>query len=169
MPRTMWGDARSIVGGRSEMYTALYHDGIENGTNLFEYPTYLEAAAGLNSTIADMEQFACLLTTDHLLSRVERERMWQPAKNRNGGVIDIAKDMQLPGVAAPTVGWFYADNSAGRYPRAFMTGGSAVSIVVFPKQALCIVTLTNLQAKDDPLPIAEAIARFYLPELHPIF
>ena len=169
MRRTGWGDARLIVDGRTDMYTALYDDRIENGTNLFEYPKYLDAAAGLNSSIADMEQFASLLTSGRLLSRTERERMWEPAKNRNGKLIDIAKDMEIPGIVAPAVGWFYADNSAGRYPRVFMTGGSAVSIVVFPKQELCIISLTNLQAKDDPLPIAETIAKFYFPDIKPLF
>ena len=95
--------------------------------------------------------------------------MWQPARERSGRIVDIAKDMELPGVAAPAAGWFYADNSSGKYPRVFMAGGSATSILVFPKQGLCIVVLTNLQAKDDPLPIAESIAKFYLPNLEPLF
>ncbi|MGA8030150.1 MAG: serine hydrolase domain-containing protein [Bryobacteraceae bacterium] len=169
MPETSWGDARSIVPGRSDMYTALYHDRIENGANLFQYPEYLDSAAGLNSNIADMEQFASLLTSGGLLSSSELDRMWQPARNRSGKIIDISKDMELPGVAAPTAGWFYADNSGGRYPRVFMAGGSAASILVFPRQRLCIVVLTNLQAKDDPLPVAEGIAKFYLPDLQTLF
>jgi len=77
--------------------------------------------------------------------------------------------MDLTGVAAPTVGWFYADNSGGKYPRVFMAGGSATSILIFPKQNLCIVVLTNLQAKDDPLPVAETVAKEYLPGLKPMF
>src|SRR5215469_13915056 len=169
MPQTTWGDARSVVMGRSDMYTALKGDGIQNGGNLFEYPTYLDAAAGLNSNIIDMERFACLLTSGKMLSASELDRMWQPARGRSGRVVDIAKDMELPGVAAPAAGWFYADNSSGKYPRVFMAGGSATSILVFPKQGLCIVVLTNLQAKDDPLPIAEGIAKFYLPNLEPLF
>lgn len=169
MPETSWGDARAIVPGRTDMYTALYDDGIENGANLFQYPGYLDAAAGLNSTIADMEEFASMLTGGHLLSSAGLERMWQPARNRTGEIIDIAKDLELSGVASPATGWFYADNSGGRYPRVFMAGGSATSILVFPKQRLCIVVLTNLQAKDDPLPVAEGIAKFYLPDLQTMF
>jgi len=169
MPQTTWGDARSVVMGRSDMYTALKGEGIQNGGNLFEYPTYLDAAAGLNSNIIDMERFACLLTSGKMLSASELDRMWQPARERSGRIVDIAKDMELPGVAAPAAGWFYADNSSGKYPRVFMAGGSATSILVFPKQGLCIVVLTNLQAKDDPLPIAESIAKFYLPNLEPLF
>ena len=169
MPQTTWGDARSVVMGRSDMYTALKGEGIQNGGNLFEYPTYLDAATGLNSNIIDMERFACLLTSGKMLSASELDRMWQPARERSGRIVDIAKDMELPGVAAPAAGWFYADNSSGKYPRVFMAGGSATSILVFPKQGLCIVVLTNLQAKDDPLPIAEGIAKFYLPNLEPLF
>ena len=112
-----------------------------------------------------MERFATLLTSGKLLSRVELDRMWEPAKNTGGQIVDIAKDMDLTGVAAPTVGWFYADNSGGNDPRVFMAGGSATSILIFPKQNLCIVVLTNLQAKDDPLPVAETV----LPGLKPMF
>jgi CubicO group peptidase (beta-lactamase class C family) len=169
MPATSWGDGRAIVPDRSDMYTELYHDRIENGANLYAYPEYLDAAAGLNSNIADMERFAVLLTSGQVLPRAELDRMWEPAKNRKGNVIDIAKDMDIKGVVAPAIGWFYADNSGGEYPRVFMAGGSATSIVLFPKQDLCIVVLTNLQAKDDPLPIAERLAKEYLPELKPMF
>ena len=151
------------------MYSALHGDAIENGANLFQYPEYLDAASGLNSNIADMEEFARLLTSGQLLSPSELDRMWQPAKSRTGQIIDIAKDMDLPGLAAPTAGWFYADNSNGKYPRVFMAGGSATSILVFPRQHLCIVVLTNLQAKDDPLPVAEGVAKFYLPDLKSLF
>lgn len=50
-----------------------------------------------------------------------------------------------------------------------MARGSATSILVFPKQHLCIVVLTNLQAKDDPVPVDEGLAKFYLPDLNSIF
>ena len=169
MPATVWGDARVIIPDRSDMYTELYHDRIENGANLFAYPKYFDAAAGLNSNISDMERFATLLTSGKLLPRVELDRMWESAKNRDGQIVDIAQDMDLTGVVAPAVGWFYADNSGGKYPRVFMAGGSATSILVFPKQNLCIVVLTNLQAKDDPLPVAERVAKEYLSDLKSMF
>jgi len=41
--------------------------------------------------------------------------------------------------------------------------------MLFFKQKLCVIVLTNVQAKDDPLPIAETIAKLYLPELCPMF
>jgi CubicO group peptidase (beta-lactamase class C family) len=166
---TSWGDARTIIEGRSDMYTALHGEALENGANLFEYPSYLDAAAGLNSTIADMEQFAALLTSAKMLTATSLERMWQPATNRRGAVIDIAKEFEISGTVSPAAGWFYADNSGGNFPRVFMTGGSATSILVLPKQKLCVVVLTNVQAKDDPLPIAETIAKLYFPELRPMF
>ncbi len=169
MPQTLWGDARTIIAGRADMYTALNNDRIENATNLYTYPGYLDAAAGLNSNIADMERFAVLLTAGKLLAASTLERMWEPARNHAGTIVDIAKDMEITGVVAPAVGWFYADNSKGKYPRVFLTGGSATSVLAFPKQRLCIVVLTNLQAKDDPLPIAEGIAKFYLPGLEKMF
>lgn len=46
MPETVWGDARVMIPDRSDMYTELYHDRIENGANLFVYPEYFDAAAG---------------------------------------------------------------------------------------------------------------------------
>ncbi len=169
MPNTTWGDARVSIRGRAEMYSQLKGDRVDKDSTLFTYPDYLEAAAGLNSSIADMEQFGAMLTSNRLLTRSELGQLWAPAKNHNGAVVDIAKDMDLPGVVAPTSGWFFADNSNGRYPRVFMTGGSAVSVVVFPKQELCIIVLTDLQAKDDPLQIAEGAAKFYIPGLQAMF
>lgn len=169
MPHTKWSDARLIVPGRADMYTALHNDRVENGANLFEYPDYLDAAAGLNSNLEDMEAFGTRLTGGNLLTASGLEEMWKPARNQTGSSIDIAKEMEIAGEVAPATGWFFADNSNGRYPRVFMTGGSATSIVVFPKQRLCIIVLTNLQAKDDPLLIAEGIAKFYLAGLKPMF
>lgn len=169
MPHTLWGDGRAIVRGRADMYTELHENRLENGSNLYQYPDYLESAAGLNSNIVDMEAFGAKLTTGSLLTPAEFADMWKPATNRAGTPIDLSKDMEITGQVGPASGWFYADNSHGQYPRVFMTGGSATSIVVFPKQQLCIVVLTNLQAKDDPLPIAEGIAKFYLPGLKPMF
>jgi CubicO group peptidase (beta-lactamase class C family) len=116
MVRTSWGDARSLVSGRTDMYTALHGDPIQNGTNLFAYPSYLDAAAGLNSDIVDMEQLAIALTTGKLLSSTELQRMWEPARNREGAVVDIANEMEISGVVAPAAGWFYADNSGGGLP-----------------------------------------------------
>jgi CubicO group peptidase (beta-lactamase class C family) len=168
MPSTVWGDARTIIPERCEMYTALRGDHIENGTDLFVYPDYLDSAAGLNSTIADMENFAIRITSGRLLSSAEFDKMWQPAINRSGELMNTAPEMKIEGVFAPANGWFYADNSSGKYPRVFMAGGSATSIVVFPKQQLCIVVLTNLQAQDDPVPIAEEIAKHYIPDLKPM-
>ncbi|HXZ42407.1 MAG TPA: hypothetical protein VEG68_16825 [Terriglobales bacterium] len=40
---------------------------------------------------------------------------------------------------------------------------------IFPEQNLRIMVLKNLQSKDDPLPIAERMAKEYLPELKPMF
>jgi CubicO group peptidase (beta-lactamase class C family) len=169
MPATRWGDAREIVIGRASQYTALFNDRIANGTNLYTYPDYLTAAAGLNSNIIDMEYLAASLTTNRLLSFDSLDSMWAPAHNPIGKIIDISKAMDITGVVAPAAGWFYADNSGGEFPRVFMTGGSACSIVVFPKQHLSVVVLTNLQAKDDPLSITESIAKLYFPELKPMF
>ncbi len=166
MPDTRWGDSRVGIPARAAMYTALHGAHIQHDAGLFAYPEYLQAAAGLNSNIADMEQFAEMLTHD--LSPSELAQMWAPAKNHGGTILDLSKEMGLTGMLAPTAGWFYADNSNGDYPRVFMAGGSAVSILVFPKQRLCIVVLTNLQAKDDPVGIAENIAKRYIPGLRPM-
>jgi CubicO group peptidase (beta-lactamase class C family) len=168
MTGTSWGDARSIVPKSADMYTALHGDRVENGANLFSYPDYLDAAAGLNSDLADMEQLAMALTSGKLLSAAELQRMLEPARTREGAIMDIGKNMGISGVLAPAAGWFYADNSAGDYPRAFMSGGSAASILLLPKQKVCVVVLTNLQNKDDPLSVAEDIAIHYLPGLKPM-
>ena len=168
MKDTVWGDARQIVPRRSEMYTALHGDRIENGANLFTYPQYLDAAAGMNSDIVDMEKLGIALTSGSVLSAAEAERMWEPANTPNGKVLDISKEMEITGVVAPAAGWFFADNSGGKYPRVFMAGGSAVSILVLPKQHICVVVLTNLQDKDDPLPIAEGLVKHYLSDFTPM-
>ena len=60
------------------MYTELNHQRVENGANLYEYPEYLDAAAGLNSNLADMESFAIRLADGQLLEAFEMEEMWKP-------------------------------------------------------------------------------------------
>jgi hypothetical protein len=49
-----------------------------------------------------------------------------------------------------------------------MAGGSAVSVLLLPRQKICVVVLTNLQDKDDPLSVAEGMVKYYLPELKPM-
>lgn len=163
-----WGDARTIVAHRSDMYTALHADTIENGGDLYRYPRYLEGAAGLNATIAEMEGFGVALTNGSLLNSKELRALAQPVPRRDGGAIDLGPEFKLDGALSPSVGMLYADNSSGRFPRLFMTGGSSTSIMFFPKQKLFVAVLTNLQAKDDPLGIAEGVAQSYIPGLTPM-
>lgn len=164
-----WGDARSIVARRAEMYTALHGDTIENGGDLYRYPRYLEGAAGLNATIVEMESLGIALTNGSLLGSKELGALEKPVPRRGGGPIDLGPELKLDGVLSPSVGMLYADNSSGGFPRLFMTGGSATSIMFFPKQGLFIAVLTNLQAKDDPLGIAEGVAHFYIHGMVPMF
>ena len=164
-----WGDARTIIARRSEMYTALHGDAIENGGDLYRYPRYLEGAAGLNATIVEMERLGIALTNGSLLNSKELKALTQPVRQRDGNPIDLGPDYKLEGVLSPSIGMLYADNSAGRFPRLFMTGGSSTSIMFFPKQGLFIIVLTNLQAKDDPIGIAEGVAHFYIPSMVPMF
>lgn len=169
MPDVVWGDGRAIVPRRVDMYTALNGDKIENGAALYQYPSYLDAAGGLNATIGDMARFAIALTGGQMLRQNELARMWAPARDRGGHLIDLSKDFGVSGTFSPAIGWFIADNSGGRYPRAFMTGGSSTVMLCLPKQLTCVIVLTNLQAKDDPLHLAEAIARKYVAGLVPMF
>jgi CubicO group peptidase (beta-lactamase class C family) len=164
-----WGDSRTIIARRSEMYTALHGDTIENGGDLYQYPSYLEGAAGLNATVVEMERLGIALTDGSLLDSKELRALAQPVRQRDGSPIDLGLELKLDGELSPSLGMLYADNSSGSFPRLFMTGGSSTSIMFFPKQGLFIVVLTNLQAKDDPIGIAEGVAHFYIPSLTPMF
>ncbi|HZT01035.1 MAG TPA: serine hydrolase domain-containing protein [Steroidobacteraceae bacterium] len=173
LPRTssawLWGDCRAIVPLRTEMYKLGSGDVTENAGQLYLYPPYLEAAAGLNASIAQLEKFGVALTRGAILSSRELRRLEEPIRTRRGRAVDMGLDPSLRGMVAPSIGFIFADNSGGKLPRVLMTGGSAVVAMYFPKQQLLVVVLTNLQTHGDPIELAEGTARFYIHALVPIF
>ena len=172
VPRTSgwaWGDCRTIVPLRTEMYRLRHDNYTENAGQLYTYPRYLEAAAGLNASISDMEAFGAALTSGKLLSGSELHRLEEPIRTRDGHRVDMGQDSHFEGLLAPSIGFDFADNSDGRFPRVFMAGGSAVVVMFFPRQSLFVAVLTNLQTTEDPIEIAEGVARFYIGSLVPMF
>ena len=167
-PPWLWGDCRAIVPLRTEMYKLGSGNVVENAGELYAYPPYLQAAAGLNASIAQMEKFGEALTRGAILSSRELGRLEEPIRTRSGRAVEMG-ELSLQGRLAPSIGFIFADNSGGRIPRVLMTGGSAVVVMYFPKQQLVVVVLTNLQTAGDPIETTEGVARFYIHGLVPIF
>ena len=164
----LWGDCRTIVPLRTVMYKLGAGNVTENAGQLYLYPPYLDAAAGLNASIAQMEKFGVALTRGAILSGRELRRLEEPIRTRGGRAVDMG-DPSLQRLLAPSLGFVFADNSGGRIPRVLMTRGSAVVAMYFPKQQLLAVLLTNLQTAGDPIEMTEGLARLYIHALVPIF
>ena len=72
MKSTAWGDARAIVHGRANLYSTVgaytyLPDGtLSNSINPYVYPAYMSSAAGLNTTVEDLRNFAVALSEGNL-------------------------------------------------------------------------------------------------------
>jgi CubicO group peptidase (beta-lactamase class C family) len=161
MNDTRWADGREIVAGRSDMYSVLWRKAVENAL-LFSYPGYFDAAAGINTNIADFEKFSIARQRGDVLSPDAMGKTWGVTHYADGSVANIAPMMGSPGVLTPNIGGFLATDASDEHPREWMEGGSAASYFYFPKDKVAVIVLTNLQGAPVS-PLAEKIAGFYIP------
>jgi CubicO group peptidase (beta-lactamase class C family) len=170
MTSTGWADMREIVPGRSSLYstvsafTNLPAGTLANSVTPYVYPPFMSTAAGLNSNVDDLGKLGAALSEGRLLTVSEQNRIWMFTRHPDGQIVDLAKDMHMPGTTGPVVGWFRTERPGKQHPAVWMDGGSSTAFMYFPSDKMTVIVLTNLQGAD-PLSLAEAIAGFYLTDL----
>lgn len=132
--------------------------GNELTTIQYEFPPFLRAAAGMNSNVKEMAQWAVALQGGQLLSEPSSlKQLWSPAVLDNGKTEGF--DRLLNGYA---LGWQVIDRV--EHPAVTSVGGDRSALVIYPEDDLSIIVLTNLMGAS-PQSFIDEIAEFYIADM----
>lgn len=164
MTRTIeagFGDSRDVLPRSVRVYTFREVVGpttYETRTlrNLHEiYSPFLLTAAGIRSTALELAQWLIALRDGRIFRRAESlATLWTPGRLADGSVGGF--DELLNGWA---LGWPVAVRDA--HPAVGAIGGGRSGLLVYPKDDLAVVVLTNLQGAD-PEAFIDRLAAPYL-------
>ncbi len=152
----IYGDSRAVIPKRTTQYTrwALAAEGPPKPLDSLRVATYLydpflQMAAGLNTTAADLARFGDAVRAGRLVSPALRDTMWTAVALADGTTF------RFGGTAGMGLGWMVDDAPTGKV--VGMDGGAAAALRVYPSRKLTIAVLTNLQGSG-PDQLAEGIA-----------
>lgn len=156
----IFGDQRAIIPGRASQYTrlGLSADGPPKmldsvrATGMYQYDSWMQMAAGLNTTAADLARFGDAVRAGKLISPGRRDTMWTAVTLADGKVF------RFGGTSGAGLGWGVDDDPAGR--SATMVGGAASGLSVYPSRKLSVAVLTNLQGSW-PDQLLKGVAEFF--------
>ena len=156
----IFGDQRAIVPERASQYTrlALSADGPPKildsvrATSMYQYDTWMQMAAGLNTTAGDLARFGDAVRAGRLIRPALRDTMWTAVSLADGKVF------RFGGTSGAGLGWGVDDDPAGK--SATMVGGAASGLSVYPSRKLSVAVLTNLQGSW-PDQLLKGVAEFF--------
>jgi CubicO group peptidase (beta-lactamase class C family) len=154
MRLTRYGDDRDVIENRAPTYSfmRMSNGRLETTDRLsrpyVEFPDFLRAAAGLNSTALDIAHWIIALQQGRLLAkRASLTALWTPT----------AIDTGSAGFQ-PAIGW--PANARARHPVYAPAGGMKAVFGVYPDDDLAVVILTNLQG-GLPEQLLDKVAAFF--------
>lgn len=163
LPSPVFADSREIVADRATVYTAFGRDGTDEPDPMhlhvlsYRMSSIVYPAGGLNISVMDFAKWVLALMDAKLISRASLDALWTPARRNDGTVIeDVPPGSEVWKNGGR--GWMLAPNA--EHPAAGHLGGARGSFMVYPKDALAVIVLTNLQGAQ-PDQLAEHIARLY--------
>ncbi|HEX8709533.1 MAG TPA: serine hydrolase domain-containing protein [Pyrinomonadaceae bacterium] len=164
MGSTSFGDSREVIPGRASGYTRFERqtkpevspDRVWNYQNIF--PSYLNNAAGLNTTAADLAKWDIALSEGKILKQPTLDRMWTTVRLNNG------KPFRLDGTLGYGYGWLVDDTP--HHKAVGHSGGASSAYIRYLDDKISVIVLTNCQGAD-PETIIFDIAALYAPALAP--
>jgi CubicO group peptidase (beta-lactamase class C family) len=157
MPNTLYGDSRDVIPHFAPTYT--YRNNIDGQplnerkliNNYAEFPAFLRAGSGLNSTAEDVANWIIALQQGKLLKLKTLNTLWQAGAYNNGSPTQWA------------LGWGFT-RFRKKHKAVGMTGGGRSGFLVYPDDDLAIVVLTNLIG-GTPEDFIEELATCYNPDI----
>jgi len=158
MPITLaagFAHTESIVPNQARPYVAGNQGKLK--TVQITFDPFFRTAAGMSATATELANYAIALQQRQLLDEKYLKEMWSPTRLKSG---------QTAGFSNLENGYALGWQTIGReqHPAVSASGGDANSMVIYPKDNLTIIVLTN---KLGSLPIffIDEIAGFYYPEM----
>jgi CubicO group peptidase (beta-lactamase class C family) len=158
MPRSGFHDSRDVVAHSARVYSHFEIVGgkRERGDQLLntfeEFPPFLRAAAGINTTAEELARWIIALQQGRLLkSEKSVTALWTPISEVPGGAINGY------GIGWPTI-------TRSEHRAAAATGGMRAALFIYPDDDLAIAILTNL-AGASPQVFVDDVAGYYIPSM----
>ena len=147
MRRSGFGDAKDVVAGKASSY---YLAGKEYRNVIEDFPVFMRAGAGINSSAEELASWLVALQSGKLLTPQSLARLWQPGQLADGRPAPWA------------LGWPAIRRDGHRAVAGI--GGARSAFYVYPNDQLAIVILTNL-AGGQPEQLIDTVAGFYIQAL----
>ena len=158
MPYTIWagfGATKAVIPHAAAGYA--YRQGILSNT-FFSFPAPLQTAAGMSATAKELADWVIALQGGRLFKKKESlDLLWKPALLNNGRTGGFSR--QLNGYAA---GWPIVGRQ--EHPTAAAVGGGRSAVIVYPKDDLSIIVLTNLMG-GSPESFIDELAGFFMADM----
>lgn len=149
MRHTSFGDMQDVIPGKAPSYR-LDADGKTFKAMVDDFPAFLRAGAGINTSAENLAHWIIALQKGQLLSPAGLASLWQPGRLNDGRVAPWAQ------------GWPVI--RAKEYRTVAGMGGARSAFYVYPDHDLAVVILTNL-AGAAPEKMIDIVASHYLPGL----
>lgn len=126
-----------------------------------QFPPFLRATAGMSSNAKEIAMWSIALQKGALFNKATSlATLWSPAVLNNGNTVGFGH--VLNGYA---LGWQVMDRKT--HPAVASIGGNRSALVIYPKDNLSIVVLTNLMGAA-PEEFIDEVASFYLSDMQSI-
>lgn len=152
MRQTGYGDTQDVIADKAPSYR-FDADGKTLKQVTDEFPLFLRAGAGINTTAQDLARWIIALQKGQLVSSAGLASMWQRGRLNDGK-------------AAPwALGWPAIRDK--EYRAVAGIGGARSAFYLYPEHDLAIVLLTNL-AGAAPEQMIDVVAGYFLPGLRQV-
>jgi CubicO group peptidase (beta-lactamase class C family) len=149
MPNTSFGDSQDVIKNKANSYR-LARDGKTLKNVIEEFPEYMRAGAGINTSVQELSKWIMDLQRGRLIKPASLRQLWMPTTFADGKPAPWA------------LGWPSIRRSGHRAVAGI--GGGRSAFFVYPEDDLAIIILTNL-AGSQPEQLIDTVAGFYMPAL----
>ena len=156
----IFGDSRAVVENRATVYTRFRFDTevprridrsevLDYSMAPFAYPV-----GGLNISIRDFATWMLALSQGRVISRAGLEKIWEPARFRDGTTYAAAP----PAPTGYGLGWTLGRRAV--HPWVGHSGGLRAAFAFYPNDNLAVAVLTNFQGAA-PDALVDGVADLY--------
>jgi CubicO group peptidase (beta-lactamase class C family) len=160
-----FGDTRTLIQNRGPIYTPYTFDAqgapITGDLKVlnFKSPPMIYPNNGLNTSVQDLARWVVALVNDKVISRESLKVLLTPLRLEDGTLSEIPPSPYYPWRGEAVGGLLLVPDAL--HPAAGSTGGPYAAFILYPRDKLSVVVLTNTQ-ESNPDWIVGDVSRKYL-------